>query len=130
MSPGIRACKGSARPRRAARVSGAGARRAQNSAFAGVEIAAGDLMSPRKTWYVSAPAPPKGRSRAKARGQQIGRPLALTPEQRKEATRRRARGATLQKLARSYAVVYPPSGAPRASAKTALKPNQIIPQPM
>jgi DNA invertase Pin-like site-specific DNA recombinase len=41
----------------------------------------------------------EGRSRAKARGQQIGRPPA-----QKEATRRRAQGATLHELARSYDV--------------------------
>jgi DNA invertase Pin-like site-specific DNA recombinase len=46
----------------------------------------------------------EGRSRAKARGQQMGRPAALTPAQQKEATRRRAEGATLQELARSYNV--------------------------
>jgi DNA invertase Pin-like site-specific DNA recombinase len=41
----------------------------------------------------------EGRSRAKARGQQMGRPPA-----QKEATRRRAEGATLDELARSYNV--------------------------
>jgi DNA invertase Pin-like site-specific DNA recombinase len=46
----------------------------------------------------------EGRSRAKARGQQMGRPPALTPAQQKEATRRRAEGATLDELARSYNV--------------------------
>jgi DNA invertase Pin-like site-specific DNA recombinase len=46
----------------------------------------------------------EGRSRAKAQGQQMGRPPALTPAQQKEATRRRAEGATLDELARSYAV--------------------------
>src|SRR5256714_1687356 len=46
----------------------------------------------------------EGRSRAKARGQQMGRPPALTPAQQKEATRRLARGATLDELARSYNV--------------------------
>ena len=46
----------------------------------------------------------EGRSRAKARGQQMGRPPALTPAQQKEATRRRAQGATLDELARSYSV--------------------------
>ena len=46
----------------------------------------------------------EGRSRAKARGQHMGRPPALTPAQQKEATRRRAEGATLDELARSYAV--------------------------
>jgi DNA invertase Pin-like site-specific DNA recombinase len=47
----------------------------------------------------------EGRSRAKAQGQQMGRPPApLTPAQQKEATQRRARGATLDELARSYNV--------------------------
>jgi DNA invertase Pin-like site-specific DNA recombinase len=46
----------------------------------------------------------EGRSRAKAQGQQMGRPPALTPAQQKEATRRRAQGATLDELARSYNV--------------------------
>jgi len=36
----------------------------------------------------------EGRSRAKARGQQMGRPSALTPEQQKEVTRRRALRST------------------------------------
>src|SRR5438477_10720543 len=44
----------------------------------------------------------EGRSRAKARGQRMGRPPSLTPAQQKEATRRRAQGATLQELADSY----------------------------
>jgi DNA invertase Pin-like site-specific DNA recombinase len=45
----------------------------------------------------------EGRSRAKARGQPVGRPPSLkTPAQQKEATRRRAQGATLQELADSY----------------------------
>ena len=34
----------------------------------------------------------------------MGRPPALTPAQQKEPTRRRAEGATLDELARSYAV--------------------------
>jgi DNA invertase Pin-like site-specific DNA recombinase len=46
----------------------------------------------------------EGRSRAKAQGRQMGRPPALTPAQQKEATRRRAEGATLDELARSYNV--------------------------
>ena len=46
----------------------------------------------------------EGRSRAKAQGKQMGRPPALTPAQQKEATRRRAQGATLQELAHSYNV--------------------------
>jgi DNA invertase Pin-like site-specific DNA recombinase len=44
------------------------------------------------------------RSRAQARGQQMGRPPAITPQRQKEATRRRAEGARLDRLARSYAV--------------------------
>jgi DNA invertase Pin-like site-specific DNA recombinase len=44
----------------------------------------------------------EGRSRAKAQGKAMGRPPSLTPSQQKEATRRRAQGATLQELADSY----------------------------
>ena len=44
----------------------------------------------------------EGRSRAKARGKHMGRPPSLTPAQQKEATKRRAQGATLQELADSY----------------------------
>jgi DNA invertase Pin-like site-specific DNA recombinase len=44
----------------------------------------------------------EGRSRAKAQGKHMGRPPSLTPAQIKEATRRRAQGATLQGLADSY----------------------------
>jgi DNA invertase Pin-like site-specific DNA recombinase len=46
----------------------------------------------------------EGRSRAKAQGQHMGRPPALRPQQQREATRRRAQGATLDELARSYNV--------------------------
>ena len=46
----------------------------------------------------------EGRSRAKARGQHMGRPLALTPQQQAEARQRRADGATLKELAQSYNV--------------------------
>src|SRR6202007_1424754 len=46
----------------------------------------------------------EGRSRAKAQGKAMGRPPSLTPAQQKEATRRRAEGATLDELARSYNV--------------------------
>ena len=46
----------------------------------------------------------EGRSRAKARGQHIGRPPSLTPQQQKEARRRRAEGETLKELAKSYNV--------------------------
>ena len=42
------------------------------------------------------------RSRAKAQGKHMGRPPSLTPTQQKEATRRRAQGATLRELADSY----------------------------
>ena len=38
----------------------------------------------------------EGRSRAKAQGKHMGRPPSLTAAQQKEASRRRARGATLQ----------------------------------
>src|SRR5712691_9059259 len=46
----------------------------------------------------------EGRSRAKAKGKHMGRPPSLTPEQKKEAIKRRARGASLEELARSYNV--------------------------
>ena len=46
----------------------------------------------------------EGRSRAKAQGKHMGRPPSLTPAQQKEASRRRAQGATLDELARSYNV--------------------------
>jgi DNA invertase Pin-like site-specific DNA recombinase len=46
----------------------------------------------------------EGRSRAKARGQHMGRPPKLTPQQQDEARKRRAEGATLKELARSYNV--------------------------
>jgi DNA invertase Pin-like site-specific DNA recombinase len=46
----------------------------------------------------------EGRVRAKARGQHMGRPPALTPKQQAEARQRRAEGATLKELARSYDV--------------------------
>src|SRR5271156_2858181 len=44
----------------------------------------------------------EGRSRAKAQGKHMGRPPSLTPAQKKEATRRRTHGATLDELARRY----------------------------
>ena len=46
----------------------------------------------------------EGRARAKARGQSLGRPFKLTPDQRSEAIRRRDRGETLSDIARSYNV--------------------------
>lgn len=46
----------------------------------------------------------EGRSRAKKRGQHMGRPPKLTAAQQDEARRRRAQGATLAELARSYGV--------------------------
>ena len=46
----------------------------------------------------------EGRSRAKARGQHLGRPPALTLQQAAEARQRRANGATLKELAESYNV--------------------------
>src|SRR5438874_11153338 len=46
----------------------------------------------------------EGRSRAQKRGQHMGRPPKLTAAQLTEARRRRAQGATLAELARSYGV--------------------------
>jgi DNA invertase Pin-like site-specific DNA recombinase len=46
----------------------------------------------------------EGRNHAKGQGKAMGRPPTLTPAQKKEATRRRAQGATLQELAHSYNV--------------------------
>jgi DNA invertase Pin-like site-specific DNA recombinase len=46
----------------------------------------------------------EGRSRAQRRGQRMGRPSRLTDAQKAEARRRRAEGATLNELARSYDV--------------------------
>jgi hypothetical protein len=59
-----------------------------------------------RTWSAisSALAPPGDRSRAQKRGQRMGRPPKLTPAQQAEARRRRAQGATLAELARSYGV--------------------------
>ena len=45
------------------------------------------------------------RSRAKARGQHMGRRPALTPQQQAEARRRKAECATFRELARSYNVL-------------------------
>src|SRR6266481_4009301 len=46
----------------------------------------------------------EGRNRAQKRGQHMGRPSKLTTAQKAEARRRRAQGATLAELARSYGV--------------------------
>jgi DNA invertase Pin-like site-specific DNA recombinase len=46
----------------------------------------------------------EGRSRAEKRGQHMGRPPKLTAAQQAEARKRRAEGATLAELARSYGV--------------------------
>src|SRR5712691_2845049 len=46
----------------------------------------------------------EGRSRAQKRGQHMGRPPKLTAAQKAKARRRRAQGATLAELARSYDV--------------------------
>jgi DNA invertase Pin-like site-specific DNA recombinase len=46
----------------------------------------------------------EGRSRAQKRGQHMGRPPKLTDAQKVEARQRRAKGATLAELARSYDV--------------------------
>jgi DNA invertase Pin-like site-specific DNA recombinase len=47
---------------------------------------------------------PEGRCRAQKRGQHMGRPPKLTDARKAEARRRRAQGATLAELARSYGV--------------------------
>jgi DNA invertase Pin-like site-specific DNA recombinase len=46
----------------------------------------------------------EGRSRATARGQHMGRPPKLPPQQEREARRRRAQGETLKELAKGYNV--------------------------
>ena len=46
----------------------------------------------------------EGRARATARGQHMGRPPKLNPAQQAKARRRRAEGATLKELAKSYNV--------------------------
>ncbi len=46
----------------------------------------------------------EGRSRAKAQGRHMGRPLALTLQQASEARQQRQDGATLKELAESYNV--------------------------
>jgi DNA invertase Pin-like site-specific DNA recombinase len=46
----------------------------------------------------------EGRTRAKARGQHMGRKPKLTPKQQAEARQRRAEGATLKELAESFNV--------------------------
>jgi DNA invertase Pin-like site-specific DNA recombinase len=46
----------------------------------------------------------EGRSRAQKRGQRMGRKPKLTEAQQAEARKRRAKGATLAELARSYGV--------------------------
>jgi DNA invertase Pin-like site-specific DNA recombinase len=46
----------------------------------------------------------EGRSRAKAHERHMGRPSKLTEAQKAEARGRRAEGATLAELARSYGV--------------------------
>ena len=46
----------------------------------------------------------EGRARATARGQHMGRPPKLSPQQQAEARERREGGATLAELARSYNV--------------------------
>src|SRR5260370_11839205 len=54
-----------------------------------------DLIRPRTA---------EGRSRAQKRGQRMGRKPKLTEAQQAEARQRRAEGATLAELARSYGV--------------------------
>ena len=68
----------------------------------------------------------EGRSRAKARGQHMGRPPSLSPEQKAEARMRRAEGATLKELARSYIMGLPTIsrlGAPPIAAHVTVRNN-------
>ena len=60
--------------------------------------------SPTWSATLSAPATAEGRSRAQKRGRHTGRPPKLTEAQKAEAHKRRAHGATLAELARSYDV--------------------------
>ena len=48
----------------------------------------------------------EGRTRAIARGVRFGRPLKLTPHQRREARKRYAGGETLVEIGRSYNVSH------------------------
>jgi hypothetical protein len=71
----------------------------------------------------------EGRTRAKARGKHIGRPPSLTPKQQKEATRRRAQGATLQELAdshdRSISTMRRATRAPFCILRVPFRPRQV-----
>jgi transposase len=69
----------------------------------GATAFAEDLV-PLKRGYSFRTRTAEGRSRAKARGQHVGRPSKLTDAQKVEARRRRAEGATLKELAESYDV--------------------------
>ena len=53
---------------------------------------------------LSAPAPPKAGAAPRPKESTWAVPLPFTPSQKKEAIRRRAHGATLDELARSYNV--------------------------
>jgi DNA invertase Pin-like site-specific DNA recombinase len=48
----------------------------------------------------------EGRARAKAKGVHMGRPLKLTPHQRREAIERRERGDSLTDIARTFGVAH------------------------
>jgi DNA invertase Pin-like site-specific DNA recombinase len=48
----------------------------------------------------------EGRARAKAKGVRMGRPLSLTPHQRREALARRDAGETLTDIARTFGVSH------------------------
>jgi DNA invertase Pin-like site-specific DNA recombinase len=65
----------------------------------------------------------EGRSRAKAQGQQMGRPPALTPPQQKETTQRRAQGhapRTRPELQRRH-IHHSPRDARRMNSATAMR---------
>ena len=70
----------------------------------------GIMSACREREPLSAPAPSKAEAAPRPKGSTWAAPF--TPSQQKETTRRRARGATLQELARSYGVCktrpYPP----------------------
>jgi DNA invertase Pin-like site-specific DNA recombinase len=70
-------------------------------------VALGDGRCRRATFIRTRTA--EGRSRAQKRGQHMGRPPKLTEAQKAEVRRRRAQGATLAELARSYDVGKTPS---------------------
>jgi DNA invertase Pin-like site-specific DNA recombinase len=68
-------------------------------------------LEPTLSAILSAPAPPTAAAGRGSAGSIIGRPPKSTAAQQAEALRRRAEGATLAELARSYNVSLRPDGA-------------------